>query len=376
VRIVAQLIQASSRSQLWAESFDRNLTDVLLLQEELARTIAHEIRVGVLPSTRTPAAKVNREAFESYLRARFFLDQRSEPGVRKAMDWYQKAIEQDPAYAAPYAGLADCYNQLGTNIIGARSPRETRGLAAAAARRALEIDSNLAEAHAALAYCDLYDWNWAAAEHGFLRAIRANPNYAPAHLWFAHYLTARKQFDRALQEVRLARDLDPLSPVIRSQVGWLLDFAGRHTEAMQQFREVLESNPNYQWALWRLGSTQITLRDYSSAIATLEKAVKVSNRSPSQLGSLGRAYAIAGRRRDAQAVLDELLALSRQRYVPPRAVAHVYEGLGDLDRAFEWLEKCYQERANTMIWLGLEAPDSPMYADPRFKDLLRRVGLN
>ncbi|MBZ5619895.1 MAG: protein kinase [Acidobacteriia bacterium] len=376
VRVTVQLIQAASGNQLWAETYDRNVTDVMLLQEELARAIAHEIKAGVLPAPRTPAARVNRDAFESYLRARHFLDQRTEVDIRKAMDWYQKAIDADPAYAAPYAGLADCYNQLGTNIIGARSPRETRSLAAATARRALEIDPNLAEAHAALAYCDLYDWNWTAAEQGFLRAIQANPNYAPAHLWFAHYLTARRQFDRALQEVRLARDLDPLSPVIRTQVGWLLGFAGRHEEAIQIFRDVLESNPNYQWALWRLGSAQVTIHDYTSAIATLEKAVQSSNRNPSQLGALGRAYGLAGRRRDADRVLDELLALSRQRYVSPRSIEAAYEGVGDLDKAFEWLEKCYQERANTMIWLNVEAQDSPLYADPRFHDLVRRMGLN
>jgi TolB-like protein/tetratricopeptide (TPR) repeat protein len=375
LRVSAQVVAASG-SQLWARTLDRNVTDALLLQQELAQTMAHEIRIGVLPSTRTPAGRVNRDAFESYLRARYFLEQRNEPGIQKAMTWYQKAIEQDPAYAAPYAGLADCYNQLGTNIIGARSPRETRSLAAAAARRALEIDPDLAEAHAALAYCDLYDWNWAAAEQGFLRAIRENPNYASARLWFAHYLTAWKQFDRALQEVRLARDLDPLSPVIRSQVGWLLEFAGRPAEAIQVFRDVLDSNPDYQWAIWRLGNAQATVHDYSSAIATLEKAVALSNRNPSQLGALGRVYGLAGRRREAEKVLDELLALSRRRYVPPRSLTTVYEGLGDFDKAFEWLEKCYQERANTMIWLNVEPLDGPLRADPRFQDLLRRMGFH
>ena len=375
LRVTAELIHASSDRHLWAETYDRNATDVMLLEEEIARAVAREIKVNALHENRAPTAQVNRNAFESYLRARYFLDQRTEPEIRKAIAWYQKAIEEDPAYAAPYAGLADCYNQLGTNIVGAASPIETRKLAVAAARRALEIDPDLAEAHAAMAYCNLYDWNWAGAEQGFLRAIQANPSYAPAHLWFAHYLTARRQFDRALQEVRLARDLDPLSPLIQTQLGWILGFAGRPEEAIREFRAVLKYNPNYQWALWRLGSTQTDMRDYASAIETLQKAVAVSNRSPSALGKLGRAYGLVGRREEAHKILDELLALSRQRYVPPRSIVEVYIGLGDRDKIFEWLERCYQERANTMIWLNVGTEDDPIRSDPRFDDLLRRVGL-
>ncbi len=318
LRVTSQLIYAAEDRQIWAEAYDRNVTDVMLLEEEIARAVAHEIKVEALPVRRAAAAPVNREAFESCLRARYFVDQRTEPEIRKAIEWYQRAIEEDPVYALAYAGLADCYNQLGTNIIGARSPAETRKLAAASARRALEIDPNLAEAHAALAYCDLYDWNWTAAEQGFARAIQANPNYAPAHLWFAHYLTARKQFDRASQEVRLARDLDPLSPVIQTQVGWLMGFAGRHAEAIELFRTVLKDNPNYQWALWQLGHNQVAIHDYAAAIETLEKDASVSNRSPSALGTLGRAYGLAGRRDKAEGVLKELTALARQRYVSPK----------------------------------------------------------
>jgi TolB-like protein/DNA-binding winged helix-turn-helix (wHTH) protein/Tfp pilus assembly protein PilF len=375
LRVTTQLIQAADDRQLWAETYDRDVTDVLLLQEEVARAVAHAIRVEVLPTKRARAAPLNRDAFESCLRARYFLDQRTEPEIRKAIEWYQRAIEQDPAYALPYAGLADCYNQLGTNIIGARSPAETRKLAAASARRALEIDPDLAEAHASLAYCDLYDWNWAAAEQGFLRAIQANPNYAPAHLWFAHYLTARKQFERALQEVGLARDLDPLSPVIQTQVGWLMGFAGRHVEAIQLFRKVLEDNPKYQWALWQMGHNQNAMHDYSAAIETLERAAAVSSRSPSTLGTLGYSYGLAGRRDDARRILNELTALSRRRYVSPKSIADVYEGLGDIAKTFEWWGKCYQEHANAMVWLDVASEYDGVRSDPRFQDLRRQVGL-
>ena len=375
-RVTTQLIHAADDRHLWAETYDRDVTDVMLLEEEIAQAVAHAIRVEALPVKTVRAAPVNRDAFESCLRARYFLDQRTEPEIRKAIEWYQRAIEEDPAYAVPYAGLADCYNQLGTNIIGARSPAEVRKLAAASARRALEIDPDLAEAHASLAYCDLYDWNWGAAEKGFLRAIKANPNYAPAHLWFAHYLTARRQFERALQEVRLASDLDPLSPVIQTQVGWLMGFAGHHAEAIQQFRKVLGDNPTYQWALWQLGHNQIAMHDYAAAIETLEKAAALSNRAPSALGTLGYGYGLAGRRGDALRILKELTALSHQRYVSPKSIADVYEGLGDRDKAFEWFERCYQEHANAMIWLDVASEYDVLRSDPRFQDLRRRVGLN
>jgi TolB-like protein/DNA-binding winged helix-turn-helix (wHTH) protein/Tfp pilus assembly protein PilF len=375
-RVTTQLIHAADDRLLWAETYDLNVTDALLLEEEIARAVAHAIRAEVLPLKRTSGGPVNRDAFESCLRARYFLDQRTEPEIRKAITWYQKAIDEDPAYAASYAGLADCYNQLGTNIIGAKSPAETRRLAAAAARRALEIDPDLAEAHASLAYCDLYDWNWAAAERGFQRAIQANPNYAPAHLWFAHYLTARKQFERASQEVRLAHDLDPLSPVIQTQVGWLMGFAGRHSEAIELFRKVLEDNPRYQWALWQLGHNQIAMHDYAGAIETLEKVAALSNRAPSSLGTLGYGYGLAGRREDARRILNELTELSRQRYVSPKSIADVYEGLGDRDKTFEWFERCFQEHANAMVWLDVASEYDELRSDARFQDLRRRVGLN
>jgi TolB-like protein/DNA-binding winged helix-turn-helix (wHTH) protein/Tfp pilus assembly protein PilF len=376
LRVTTELIQASSDRHLWAETYDRDVTNVLLLEEEIALVVAREIKSNAFSADRARPAQVNRNAFESYLRARYFLDQRSEPEIRKAIASYRHAIEEDPAYAAPYAGLADCYNQLGTVIVGAASPLEVRKLAAASARRALEIDPDLAEAHAALAYCNLYDWNWAAAEQGFLRAIHANPSYASAHLWFAHYLAARRHFDRALQEVKLARDLDPLSPVIQSQVGWILEFAGRREEAIQQFRAVLANDPNYQWALWRLGATQMEMHDYASAIRTLQKNVEITKRSPSALAALGHAFGLAGRRDEARKILDELIALSRQRYVAPQSFSGVYQGLGDRDKAFEWLEKCYQERANNLIWLDVShMDDNPLRSDPRFDDLLRRIGL-
>ena len=374
LRVTARLIHGPTDRRLWAETYDRDITNMVLLEEEIASTIAHEIKVVAAPIRQSHDAE-NRNAFEAYLRARYYVGQRSAPDVQKAIRWYEKAIEEDPAYAAPYAGLADCYNQLGTVMIGGRSPVESRKLAMAAANRALVIDPGLAEAHAALAYSNLYDWNWVAAAQEFEHAIRLDPNYPSAHLWFAHYLSARGQFDRALQEMRLASDLDPLSEIIQTQIAWTLAHARRYPEAIRQYRKVLADHPDYQWALWVFGQAQTETHDYDASIETLTKAAQLGNRSPSSLGALGRAYAFAGRRKEAQALLDELLRLSRDRYVPPHAFVHIYIGLGDRDKAFEWLERSYLERSNSLLWLGVSPLFDPLRADPRFDDLLRRVGL-
>ena len=374
LRITAQLIHVASDRHLWAETYDRELTDVLVLQQEIARAVAHEIRASTASARGERPAPINRSAFEDYLRARYYLDQRTAESIPKAISFYQRAIAEDPAYARAYAGLADCYNQLGTVMIGGRPPSESRKMAIAAASRALEMDPELAEAHAVLGYSNLYEWNWDRARESLERAISLNPNYAPAHLWLAHYLAARAHFDQALQEVRLARDLDPLSPIIQTQVGWILKWAGRSPEAIMEFRKALEMEPDYQWAVWQLGGALASTGDYAGAIQVLQKALE-HNRTPSGLGTLGHVYALAGERSEAGKVLDELLALSRQRYVPPHCFVDVYWGLRDRDKVFEWLEKSYQERSNSLLWLGISPDMDWLRSDPRLDNLLRRIGL-
>jgi tetratricopeptide (TPR) repeat protein len=316
---------------------------------------------------------INGLAFENYLRARYYLDQRSAESIPKAISFYQKAIREDPAYARAYAGLADCYNQLGTVMIGGQSPSESRKLAIAAASRALEMDPGLAEAHAALGYSNLYEWKWERSRESLERAIGLNPNYAPAHLWFAHYLAARAHFDQALQEVRLARDLDPLSPIIQTQVGWILGHAGRFPEAIVEYRKALKMEPGYPWATWQLGGAFLQTGDYAGAIQVLQKAVE-RDRAAAALSFLGLAYGRAGRRREAEAVLGDLRALSRQRYVPPSCFVDVYWGLRDREKVFEWLEKSYRERSNRLVWLGISPDMDWLRSDPRLDNLLRRIG--
>ncbi|MEK7405062.1 MAG: tetratricopeptide repeat protein [Acidobacteriota bacterium] len=230
VQIRAQLIRAANDEHLWAETYDRDLRDIPSLYSEVARTIAHEIGVQLSPSekARLAAARpVNRKAFEAYLRGRHHWNKRSEESVKQAIAYFRAALEEDPAYAPAYAGLADCYNQLGTNLVGSQPPSVTRPLAIAAASKALEIDGELAEAHAALAFARLYDWNWSGAEQSFRRAIELNPSYAPARTWYASYLVYTGRTAETLREAQRARELDPLSAIVNTQVGWMFALARR-----------------------------------------------------------------------------------------------------------------------------------------------------
>jgi TolB-like protein/Tfp pilus assembly protein PilF len=380
VRVTVQLLDAAKDSHLWEETYERGLAEIPKLWGEVAIAVAREIRARVEPEHRAQLAgrPVKREAFEAYLRGRYYWNKRTAENIHKAVEWFRKAIDEDPAYARAYGGLADCYNQLGTVLIGGQPPTEIRPLAIAAARKALEIDPELAEAHAALAYARLYDWEWAAAAEGFQRALSLNPSYASAHLWYAHSLSMRKRYDEALREVRLARQLDPLSPIIHTQVGWILQHAGRYDEAIEELRKVLATDPDYLWALWRIGSSYTSKSMFQEGIDALEKAAELSGRSPAILGTLAETYGLAGRKELARRLLSEIEDRSREQYVPAIAFAHAYVGLGDSERVLEWLEKAYQQREQGVAWLAVwEAHGVPgsYRSDPRFHELIRRIGL-
>jgi TolB-like protein/DNA-binding winged helix-turn-helix (wHTH) protein/Tfp pilus assembly protein PilF len=377
VRVSVQLLDGAKDRHIWAESYERDFGEIPKLWTEVAAAIAREIRVQIQPDHRTRLAgrAVSRAAFEAYLRGRYYWNKRTPENIHKAIAFLRKAIDEDPAYARAYAGLADCYNQLGTVLIGSQPPTEIRPVAIAAARKALEIDPELSEAHAALAYAKLYDWEWVAAEQGFQRAIQLNPSYASAHLWYAHYLSMRKRPDEALREVRLAYQLDPLSPIIQTQIGWILQHGGRYDEAIRELQKVLETDPDYLWALWRIGSSYASKSMFQEGIDALEKAAALSQRSPSILGTLAETYGLAGRRVDARKILNELEALSRRRYVPAIAFAHAYIGLGDSEKVLEWLEKAYQQREQGIAWLAVWNENGAYRSDPRLHQLIRRVGL-
>ena len=378
VHVRAQLIYAASDSHLWAADYDRDLRDVLDLQSEIARAIAGEVRVKVTPAEQrslVPKRVVAREAIDNYLQGRYFLNKRTEQDMQKAIGYFEAAIKADSNYAQAYAGLADCYNQLGTAMIGVMPPVEARRIAQTAAKKALEIDNDVAEAHAALGYVNYFNWNWSIAEEEFKRSIELNPNNASAHSQYAYYLAARQRFDQAFAEIDHAQELDPLSLVIRSNRGFILLYARRYEEAIEQLRRVLAIDPNYYQANWALALTYIAAGQIDQAITTSEKAVAVSDRAPAALGVLGLAYGVARRQREANKILNELSQLQKQRYVTPLAFAYVYIGLRNEDQAFAWLEKGYEERSNHLAFFKVSATVDALRSNPRFADLLRRIGL-
>ena len=274
----------------------------------------------------------------------------------------------------PTPGLSDCYGLQGTVGIGTKSPRETRPLAVAAARKALQIDGELAEAHAAIATMHHYEWEWVEAERGFQRALELNPGYPHGHGLYSDYLVSRGRLEQAVAEARRAEELDPMSVNMKWHVGYTLYLARRHDEAIQQLQNTLELDPNYAWAHWTLGISYVHKSMFAEAITSLEKAVALS-KSPAFVVWLASAYAMSGNTVQARKLLRELMDLQKQRYVSPAVIAQLYISLGEKDRAFEWLEKAYQERSNFMAYLGVNPVVDPLRSDPRFQDLLRRIGL-
>jgi TolB-like protein/Tfp pilus assembly protein PilF len=379
VHVRAQLIHAASDSHLWAADYDRDSRDILDLQSEVARAIASEVRIKITPAEQrllVPKRTVARAAITNYLQGRYFWNRRTEQDIRKAIGYFEAAITADPNYAQAYAGLADSYNQLGTVMIGVMPPSEARRTGEAAARKGLEIDDEIAEAHAALGYENFFNWNWASAEEELKRSIQLNPNYATAHSHYGLYLAARDRIDEGVAEMNRAEELDPLSLSISSSRGFVLLNARRYEEAIEQERRVIASDPNHYQAHWFLALTYLANRQIDRAIATSEKAVVISNHAPAAVGVLGMAYGAGGLKREANQVANELLQLEKQRYVSPMAFVYVYIGLGDKDRAFAWLEKAYQERSNHIAFFKVSPTVDPLRSDARFADLLRRIGLD
>ncbi len=379
VRIRAQLIHAATDAHLWAETYERDLRDVLELQGEVTRAIAHEIQTRITPAEQARLARhaaANPKAFDDYLQGRYLYGNKpTKENLEKAIEYFQSAIREDPAYAQAYAGLADCYNLLGSVMHSVLLPREARRRAAEAAGKALQFDSELAEAHVALGYAKNYNWDWAVAEQEFKRAIELNPNYADAHIRYSQCLVSRGRLEEAIAEANRARELDPFSLHTSALRGFVLENARRYPEAIEQLRRVIAMDPNHYSAHWFLGHTYAANRQFDEAIATSEKAVALSDRAPGALGFLGMAYGLAGRKDEANQVLKELLEFNRRRYVTPASVASVYIGLGNKDQAFVWLEKAYRERSNFMAFLKVLPIVDPLRSDPRFDDLLRRIGL-
>jgi TolB-like protein/DNA-binding winged helix-turn-helix (wHTH) protein/Tfp pilus assembly protein PilF len=379
VVIRAQLIHAATDRHLWVNTYERGVRDVLDLQSEIAQSIAREVQIKMTPAEQarlTSSRPVRPKAFDDYLQGRYlYWNKRTEENLHKSIAYFQNALTEDPDYALAYAGLADCYNAMGTVQVGALPPLEARRRAEEAASKALELDSSLAEAHSTLGQVKHYNWDWAAAEKDFKRALELNPNYANAHNFYASYLMSLGRIDESIAASNRARELDPFSLSVSAQRGFLLEQARRYDEAIEQLRSVIAMDPNHYQAYWILGHTYAANHQFNEAVAAAEKAVELSDRVPGALGILGLAYGLAGRKADAKKILNELLKLNESRYVTPAALVNVYLGLGDKDQAFVWLEMAYQERSNYVAWLKVFPLLDPLRSDPRFADLVRRVQL-
>jgi TolB-like protein/Tfp pilus assembly protein PilF len=379
VLIRAQLIHAPTDRHLWVGDYNRGMRDVLDLQSEIAQAIARQVQIQMTPDDQarmTSPHPVKPKAFDYYLQGRYlYWNKRTEENLNKAIELFQSAIKEDPNYAAAYVGLADCYNSLSVVQIGALPPSEGRRRAEEAATKALALDGARAEAHTALGFVKHYNWDWPAAEQDFKRAIEINPNYANAHNYYASYLMSRGRVDESIAASNRARELDPFSLAISAQRGFLLENARRYNEAIEQLRGVIAMDPSHYQAYWFLGHTYAANKQFEEAIAAAQKAVELSERSPGALGMLGLAYGLAGRTADALKILNELLELNKTRYVTPAALVNVYIGLEDKEQAFVWLEKAYQERSNYLAYLKVFPILDPLRSDPRYADLIRRVGL-
>jgi serine/threonine-protein kinase len=375
VRITAQLIDARTDRHLWAQSYERDLRDVLALQGEVAQAIANEIKIKVTPQEQmrlASARPVNPDAHEAYLKGRYYWNLRTEEGLKKGIEYFQQAIEKDPGYALAYAGLADSYIVLGEWWLMASRGAYPR--AKAAALKALEIDETLAEAHTSLgAVRDDYDWDWAGAEKEFKRAIELNPSYATGHQWYAEYLSEMGRHNEAIAELKRAQASDPLSPIIGAVGGYIFLFARRYDEAIAQCRRALELNAGFYPAHFNLGRVYQQEKLYPQAISEYQKAKALEEGNPGLAAELARGYAAAGKRIEALKIISQLTELSKRRYVSLYRVAQAYAALGEFDQAFALLGRAYEEHAFELVFLKVEPENDPLRSDPRFQDLLRRM---
>ena len=369
VRVTAQLVHAPTDRHLWARQYERDARDLLALQSELSASIAQEIRTVVTPEE---LARLGRPratsvaAYDDYLRGRYFWNKRSESDLQKGLAYFQHAVAEDPSFALAYAGIAESYGPLAYG--GYMATAETAPRMRAAATRALELDDKLAEAHTALAACMAFqEWNWAAAESEFHRAIEVNPNYATAHAWYGLYLSGLSRFEEDVAERTRAVQLDPVSVVWNAGLGDALGHAGRLQEAARQLQKTLELEPDFSQAHVYLGEVYLREGRNDEAAAEFQKA--------RANGSLGYAYAVSGRAGEAGRVLGELARLATQRYVSPLEFAVVHAGLGQREQAFSWLDKAFADRVPRLSGLREDPRLASLHGDPRFADLLRRMNL-
>jgi TolB-like protein/DNA-binding winged helix-turn-helix (wHTH) protein/Tfp pilus assembly protein PilF len=375
VRITINLLHAPTDRHLWAESYERDLQDVLVLQGEVARSIAGEIRIKLMPQEQIRLAStrpVDPEAYQDYLKGKYYTSKWTEEGLKKAVVSFRQAIDVDPTYAHAYEGLAEVYSWVAAS--GLQSTAEAYPLAKAAALKALELDETLADAHAAFGGIKfLFDWDWSGAEQELKRAVMLNPNSSNAHFSYGVFLTVMGRSDEAVMETRRALQLDPLTPTTNLQLGWVLYYARRHDESIAQLKKTLELAPDLGYANMELGMNYAQKRMYPEAVSECERAVSLAPEEQVTLGACGNVYGLAGRRKEALMLLDRLKRLSVRRYLDPYNVACLYDGLSDNRHTIDWLERAYRERSASLYGIRVELWSDRLRSDPRFQDLLHRM---
>jgi len=377
--IQTELMDVSKGTQLWGAQYNRRVADLLAVQEDISREISERLRLRLTGEEKLHLAKpptINNEAYQLYLQGRYWWNKRNPEALQKGLQFFQQAVDKDHGYALAYVGIADSYNLLAIYGLDALPPREAMPKAKAAALKALELDPTLGEAHVSLAMVlTLYDWDFPAAEKEFKRAIELNPGYPSAHGQYATYLAAMGRLEEAIVELHRALEFDPLSLGSRHYLARTLHWAGRNDEAIAEERKVLEMDPNFYLSHHLLGEILLEKGQKEEAMAELRRALELAPGNLLSLADIGHAQGAMGNRVEAMKILQRLSDKSKQRYIPAFYFAEVYAGLGQKDQAFEWLEKAYQERSNYLLLLKTGRLMVPLYSDPRYQDLVRRVGL-
>jgi TolB-like protein/Tfp pilus assembly protein PilF len=377
--VSAELVDVRDNKQLWGDHYNRKLVDILTLQEEIARQIAENLRLrlgGEEQKLLTKRYTENTEAYQLYLKGRYFVNRKTEADVRRAIDYFQQALAKDPNDALAYAGLSDSYSSF-IFPLGVAAPREAMPKAKEAAMHALAIDNALGEAHASLAYVTFfYDWDWPAAEREFKRAIELNPNNADAHHWYSHYLMAQGRIEESLTQSKRALELSPFDILFNIHLGWHYLYARQYDQALDQIEKTVEMDKNFAQTYPWLGLILEQKGRYAEAIAAFQKAIRLfPGGSSIAEAELAHTYAVSGNREEAQKIIDELQELAKSKYVSSYQIAAIYAGLREKDQAFAWLEKAHEERSDGLVYLKAEQRFDSLRSDSRFADLMRRVGL-
>ena len=375
IRIAAQLIQVSDETHVWAENYERDSGDVLRLQCDVAAAVAREIQIKLTPQTSrrlTGTQEVPANAYEAYLRGRHAFNKRTEASMRESVAYFEEALRHDPAYAAAYAGIADAQVMLACR--GMVPAKETFRRARSAARKALELDAELGDAHGSLAHVRLHDWDWEGLEQDFRRALDLSPSLAIVHYWLGEYLMSRGRGDEAVASAQIGYRMDPLSPVTASGLAMIMYLAHRFEEAAALLVHTCEKNPEHFLPHLRIGLVRIQQRRYNDAIAMIKKAIRLADGSTETLATLGMAYAASGNARGARQILDRLGRLKGKRYVLPYNIAKIHAAGRDRTKTFEWLETAYEGGNPDLIELNSEPVFDWIRADSKFQQLMSRIG--